>query len=95
MPRNRRPRRSLARLAPRMASSVLVGVFALGAFAMPAADASAQPKDKKKQEELRPPVPPQSAGDMPTHYMGLTVLLLGIGLVVGINLIPSKRGHQD
>ncbi len=58
--------------------------------------AMAQPKDKdkRKQEDLKPPVPPNDK-EMPTHYWGLAALLLGIGIVLTANLIPSKRGHQD
>lgn len=59
-----------------------------------AALAQTKDKDKRKQEDLKPPVPPNEK-EMPTHYWGLAVLLLGIGIVLTANLIPSKRGHQD
>lgn len=75
--------------------SALGAAMAIGLVAGVATDvALAQPKDKKKQEELKPPVPPNDK-EMPTHYWGLAALLLGIGLVTAANLIPSKRGHQD
>lgn len=75
--------------------SALSAAMAIGLVAGFATDAAlAQPKDKKKQEELKPPVPPNDK-EMPTHYWGLAALLLGIGFVTAANLIPSKRGHQD
>lgn len=89
---------TLSRRRPfsRFAAAVLAGTLAISTLSVTATDALAQPKDnKKKQEELRPPLPPQPSGDQPAHYMGLLIMLVGIGLVVGINLIPSKRGHQD
>ncbi len=44
-------------------------------------------------ESLKPPSVNQS-DDPPTVRMYLVTALLG-ALVVGANLIPSKRGHQD
>ncbi|MEO1534167.1 MAG: hypothetical protein AAFS11_01210 [Planctomycetota bacterium] len=65
--------------------------FVLGAAALtalPAGDAGAQ-----AQQSLKPPSVNQTE-DPPTIRMYLVTALLG-ALVVGANLIPSKRGHQD
>lgn len=71
-----------------LSASMVLGV------ASDAAMAQTKDKDKRKQEDLKPPVPPNEK-EMPTHYWGLAALLLGIGVVLTANLIPSKRGHQD
>jgi hypothetical protein len=75
--------------------SIILAAAVCAAVACSVPAALAQPsKDKKKQEELRPPVPTQT-GDMPTHLWGLTALLVGSMVVLGVTLLPSKRGHQD
>lgn len=65
---------------------IAAGVAVLAVFAP--ADAAAQ-----VAESLKPP-PASDTGDPPTIRMYLVAALLG-ALVVGANLIPSKRGHQD
>lgn len=67
-----------------------VGVAAVGAlvFASLPADVAAQ-----AAESLKPPSVNET-DDPPTIRMYLVTALLG-ALVVGANLIPSKRGHQD
>lgn len=67
------------------------GVFATAALlglASVSADASAQ-----AAQSLKPPSVNES-DDPPTIRLYLVTALLG-ALVVGANLIPSKRGHQD
>ena len=44
----------------------------------------------------KPPAPPTpSKPDDPPLVMNYMTMILIIGAVVGANLIPSKRGHQD
>lgn len=44
-------------------------------------------------EQIRPPVPgKQDSPPVVLYWMTLGVTIL---LVVGVNLMPSKRGHQD
>ena len=53
----------------------------------PATDPNAAPK---------PPAPPTPGKpDEPPVVMNYLVMILIIAMVVGANLIPSKRGHQD
>ena len=83
--------------APRGHSALFIASLLATAFLWTTGthDALAQSnKDKKKQEELKPPTPPDT--NIPgTHYWGIGAVILGTGLIVGVNLIPSKRGHQD
>ena len=44
------------------------------------------------QSSARPPIP--SATDKPPLFTYLMAVVVGV-IVVGGNLIPSKRGHQD
>lgn len=70
---------------------MMVGTAMLSVASMAmltSADASAQ-----AAESLKPPSVNQS-DDPPTIRLYLVTALLG-ALVVGANLIPSKRGHQD
>ena len=68
------------------AAAIAAGVAVL-AVCMPAAAAA------PVAESLQPP-PASDTGAPPTLRMYLVAALLG-ALVVGANLIPSKRGHQD
>lgn len=54
--------------------------------------AVAQPA--RKEEPLKPPVPP-STGTNWSPLMSMFVGVLMSGLVLGVAFIPSKRGHQD
>lgn len=67
--------------------AVLPLALALASLAMLADTAAAQ--------EVRPKAPvPSKTGTPPmVRTMLLTAVLLGIG--IGVNAIPSKRGHQD
>ncbi|HYE02287.1 MAG TPA: hypothetical protein VD963_03525 [Phycisphaerales bacterium] len=46
------------------------------------------------EKRLTPPIPNPPAARKPAYIMvGLAIVITGI--VVGVNFIPSKRGHQD
>lgn len=90
MPRTR----SLAsRPRTRLAALTLVAVVAGAGLSLPVADASAQTPNPKNQP-MTPPVPPPSRS---TRGAWLEyILAVGmLALVVGANVLPSKRGHQD
>lgn len=57
--------------------------------------AVAQPQDGQTPAtpQLRPPTPGKP--DDPPVIMNYLSLVVIIAAVVGANLIPSKRGHQD
>jgi len=77
--------------AKRAVAVVLAGALA-GMAAVPSM--AQQGADKKKGAvELAPPVPPMGKSDIP-YWPYITSILL-LALVVGVNFIPSKRGHQD
>ena len=58
------------------------------------AQAQANPPGKKVKEELVAPTPPTpKSGGMNLGQLGLAIVILGV--VAGVSLIPSKRGHQD
>lgn len=66
------------------------------ALAMPVVTttvASAQPPAADAPAALAPPTPGKP--DEPPLVMNYFVMLVILGLVIGANLIPSKRGHQD
>ena len=73
----------------------LLAVLCLAALlAAPAAQAQTGPgKKPAKDVELVPPTPPIGKADIPWYPYGAGILLLII--VVAVNFIPSKRGHQD
>jgi hypothetical protein len=74
--------------------SILAMAALAGAMAFTAAPALAQSGgSKKKVEVLNPPTPPLGKSDIPWTPYFVAVLLAG--LIVGVNFIPSKRGHQD
>ncbi|MBS0197548.1 MAG: hypothetical protein JSR77_12400 [Planctomycetes bacterium] len=64
--------------------------LALPLFAAPA---HAQPPAPGGPQPLRPPTPGKP--DEPPIIMNYLSLFVIIATVVGANLIPSKRGHQD
>lgn len=70
----------------RMAALAAAGLLAtLGAFAEPA---SAQ----GDRERLPPQV--RQVDNPPTIWMYFVLFVLAFG-AIGVNLLPSKRGHQD
>jgi hypothetical protein len=69
------------------AACLAVAGVASSSLAQPAPDPNAPPK---------PPAPPTlGKPDEPPTVMSFLVMVLIIGAVMGANLIPSKRGHQD
>lgn len=78
----RTPRTIVASLA--LASAMLVA----------SPEALAQSSTKKGPVELKTPVPTREDTDRPT-FMTFLVLVVVLAAIVGVNCIPSKRGHQD
>lgn len=78
----------------RLAAPIVAGALAIGALCAAPPEASAQSSTKDKSKELTPPVP-NPPKDPPSHLMGMLMVLVLGGLVIGVNFIPSKRGHQD
>ncbi len=74
------------------AAVVLLTVAALGGFA---ASASGQTSGsaRNRVEKLEPPTPGQAKTDAVVWPMLMGLVIAGAALTV--NLIPSKRGHQD
>ncbi|MBX3409849.1 MAG: hypothetical protein KF859_08175 [Phycisphaeraceae bacterium] len=70
-----------------VAALLVVGVLAYGAAAQPPGFG------EEVTEPLRPPVPGKP--DQPMLIMNYLIMVVIIAVVVGANLIPSKRGHQD
>lgn len=67
-------------------AGVVAGLLALPAFAQPATG-------RPTEELLRPPTPLQQ--DKPPTIRTFITAIVIVGAVVGVALIPSKRGHQD
>jgi hypothetical protein len=59
----------------------------------PAPLAMAQPKPTAV--ELNPPVPSPPKTEGASRLITYLETVVLAGLIVGVNLIPSKRGHQD
>lgn len=55
--------------------------------------ATAQDTPPAEQGPPRPPNPLKP--DEPPTIMNFLTMLIIIGVVIGANLIPSRRGHQD
>jgi hypothetical protein len=75
---------------------VLAGAVAFASVLGGSAGAMAQQNNNqpKKKEGLTAPVPAPPRTP-PSHLVGVIFCFLLGGLVVGVNFIPSKRGHQD
>lgn len=73
--------------------SVLAFAAALLALAPDASAQSTQGGRRGAPEKLEPPVPGQAKTDGIVMPMLLGIVLAGA--TVAVNLIPSKRGHQD
>lgn len=71
---------------------IVAGLIAAVSLAGVAPLASAQ--IIKKETKVDAPTPGREDADRPylTHFM---LMILIIALVIGVNCIPSKRGHQD
>jgi hypothetical protein len=80
-----------SRRRTRLAARLLAGALAVGTLTSVTSPVFAQ-GDKKK--ELTPPVP--SPPQKPAGFLlGIGAALVFGALVIGVNFIPSKRGHQD
>lgn len=71
---------------------LIAGFLAAAALATFAPLASAQVI--KKEVKVDAPTPGKEDADRPflTHWL---LMILIIALIIGVNCIPSKRGHQD
>ncbi len=81
---------------PRTPKTLLAATLLAAAslLAVPALAQDAPSGGSKKKEVLAvAPTPPAGKSDIPFTPYIVTILLLLI--VVGVNFIPSKRGHQD
>lgn len=65
-----------------------------GALLATTPEALAQSSSKKAPVELKTPVPTKEDSERPTITTFLLLVVI-LGAVVGVNCIPSKRGHQD
>lgn len=77
-------------------SMVVAGLALASGLLLLAGEAAAQPTTggrRAAQEKLEPPVPGQAKTDGIVMPMLLGIVLAGA--TVAVNLIPSKRGHQD
>lgn len=85
--------RTLASSSPARRLGRPLGRIALAA-AVCVASASTALAQPRKDEPLRPPVPPSGGSNWSPVYSMLVGIVVG-GLVLGVAFIPSKRGHQD
>lgn len=86
------PRNHRFRLLNVPAVLVVMLACGFGTFGTPS-DVFGQAKPKEK-EELKPPIPPTDK-EAKANYWGMLAVLVGVGVLCAVNLIPSKRGHQD
>ncbi|MBY0313470.1 MAG: hypothetical protein K2W85_15500 [Phycisphaerales bacterium] len=70
-----------------------IGVCALGAATISAPALAQSSSNSKKSEPLVPPSPP--ATNAGTPWMPMLTMFALLAIIVGVNCIPSKRGHQD
>ncbi len=79
----------------RIARACAVGacVLAAGLVSTPAMGQSTGSGGTKKPVVLQPPIPPSGDGNSP--WMPVVMMFVFVGVIVGVNFIPSKRGHQD
>ena len=89
-----RPRMlSMRTLRPVAVLCLAVVIAAPAALAQGGRGGSGGGSNKAKEEQLQPPTPPIGKADIPWYpYLGAILLLV---VVVAVNFIPSKRGHQD
>lgn len=77
----------------RLPTALLAGVLLLPALAAPSAYAQEVAADGTPAGPPRPPTPDRlEKGPVAMNYFTMLIIL---AIVVGANLIPSKRGHQD
>ncbi len=72
---------------------VCVGLCALGAAAMSAPALAQSTSGTRKVEPLTPPTPPPTNAGTP--WMPMITMFVLLAIIVGVNFLPSKRGHQD
>jgi hypothetical protein len=75
-----------------LAALVITAAAGLGTFAAPQASAQTG-SSSRKVEKLEPPTPGTAKPDGIVWPMIMGMVVAGAALTV--NLIPSKRGHQD
>ena len=75
----------------KLAAQLLAGFLAVGTVTCVTAPVMARQSQK---QELTPPVPAPPKNP-PAHLLGKAMAFLLGAMVVGVNFIPSKRGHQD
>ncbi len=77
----------------RSARLVLAAAAVIAVAAAPLMAQTGGGGTKKKEVVLVAPTPPVGKSDIPWTPYGVAVILAG--LIIGVNFIPSKRGHQD
>lgn len=70
-----------------------VGICALGAASISAPALAQSSSGTKKVEPLVPPSPPPTNSGTP--WMPMLTMFVLLAIIVGVNCMPSKRGHQD
>ncbi len=83
-----------SRTAPRRALSLVSAPIILAAVALSAPAALAQQNAADTPQSISPPLPPTKQNKPPVIMYYLLAAAI-VFLVVGVNTIPSKRGHQD
>lgn len=86
-----RARTSLTRTGRGLALGLLGAVTVLGSVAAPEAPAQTS---TGKQQTLSPPTPAGGKNEGGNWAQFFTALLIATA-IIGVNFIPSKRGHQD
>lgn len=72
---------------------LVLAAAALVAVSAPSVLAQSGGTKKKEVQPLVAPTPPVGKSDIPWTPYGVAIILAG--LIIGVNFIPSKRGHQD
>lgn len=78
------------------ASRVVRAAAILAAGLLPLASLSAQPTPEKKDDPSKIEAPqPRPPSKPASTFASMMAALTLAALVIGVNFIPSKRGHQD
>lgn len=75
---------------PHLFAKILAGAIACSAMTCISAPAFAQ--DAKAERTAPVPAPPTKP---PSHLLGTVMCFVLGAMIIGVNFIPSKRGHQD
>lgn len=78
----------------RLIAAAILALAGVTGAVLPAATILAQTPSSKNQP-MTPPTPPTSSGTPPAPWSQWLLAVGLVVLVVGVNCIPSKRGHQD